>query len=360
MEKDSSRRGLFPLGLLWLSLFSPLWATHVYSQPRKQTWDFDRDTPGKPAAGFIAALTGRGAPGEWVVRKDPSAPSPSNVLSQTNQDKTDYRFPLAIAEGTNYKDFVLSVKFKAISGTVDQGAGLVFRWKDKDNYYVVRANALENNFRLYRVVSGNRLQFAGAEWQDTPRVWHEIKVEARGDELQCYFDGQLRITAQDKTFPEAGKIGLWTKADSLIYFDDLTVQDLGSGKSPLPTGKTRAQKLVDELAMRHPEIARIGLHLTPPGAPDNIIIASNIPAKIGQRSDPEDLKAMQSSTAVVLKEGTNFDVTLPLHDATGRIIGAIGLTLSPKQGEREADVVKRAIAIAQEFEKQIPSKETLF
>src|SRR6266849_11005893 len=137
----------------------------VAAQSVGKKWDFDSDAEGKAPAGFSFARTGQGSEGQWVVKKDESAPSKPNVLAQTSQDKTDYRFPLAIAEGTSYKDLALTVKFKTISGTVDQGAGLVFRLQNKDNYYIVRANALEDNFRLYHVVNGRRIQFAGANFK---------------------------------------------------------------------------------------------------------------------------------------------------------------------------------------------------
>jgi hypothetical protein len=332
----------------------------VGAQTSERLWNFDRDAAGKPPDGFTSALTGQGTIGLWVVMKEATAPSQPNVLAQTSQDKTDYRFPLAIAEGTSYKDLALSVKFKAISGKVDQGAGLVFRLKDKDNYYIVRANALENNFRLYHVVDGRRIQFAGANFKVTSQEWHEIKVEARGDEFKCYYDGQLKFGAKDSTFKEAGKIGLWTKADSVIYFDDFTVKDLSGSASLTPAGKIYAQRLVDELAARYPELVRIGMHVTPPNKSDNIIIACNVSERIGQKSDPEDLKAMNSGQPVVLKEGENFDVTLPLHDAAGKVIGAIGLTFTPLSGEQDRDAASRARAMAHEIEKQIASTVQLF
>ncbi len=205
--------------------------TAASAQTGKRTWSFDKDPVGKMPPGFISALTGRGTIGQWSVMKDASAPSMPNVLAQTSTDSTDYRFPLAIADDTDYKDLALSVKFKTISGKVDQGAGLVFRLKDKDNYYITRANALEDNFRLYHVIKGRRVQFAGANFKVTSNSWHEIKVEARGNEFKCFYDGQLRFIAKDDTFKDAGKIGLWTKADSVIHFDDLTVEDLGSAQN---------------------------------------------------------------------------------------------------------------------------------
>ena len=105
---------------------------------------------------------------------------------------------------------------------------------------------------------------------------------------------------------------------------------------------------------------RIGLHVTPPGSPENVIVASNVAAKVGQKSDPEDLRAMKTGRPVVLREGENFDVTLPLHDATGKIIGAIGLTLKPAPGEQEGNATRRARAIANELEKRIASRDRLF
>ena len=332
----------------------------LIAQTNDRVWSFDHDTEGKPPDGFTTALTGQGTPGQWVVMKEATAPSQPKVLAQTSQDKTDYRFPIAIAEGTSYKDVALSVRFKAISGRVDQGAGLVFRLKDKDNYYVARANALENNFRLYHVVNGKRIQFAGADFKVSPQEWHEIKIEARGDEFKCYYDEQLKFGARDSTFKDAGKVGVWTKADSVIYFDDLTVKDLSGASAALPPGRIYAQRLVERLAAKHPDLVRIGMHVTPPTKPDNIIIACNQLERVGRKSDPEDLEAIKTGQPVVLKEGENFDVTLPLHDASGKTIGAIGLTFKPRPREQDADIALRARAIVREIEKQISSAGQLF
>lgn len=186
-------------------------------------YNFDGDPVDKLPARFYTALTGQGATGLWVVKADPSAPSQPNVLAQLSTDKTDYRFPLAIADEGSFKDLALSVKFKAVSGNVDRAAGMVFRLKDANNYYIVRANALENNYRLYHVVSGRRVQFADANFKVATGEWHELRVECVGDHITCYYDGDLKIEASDSTFKEAGKVGLWTKADSVTYFDDLRV-----------------------------------------------------------------------------------------------------------------------------------------
>jgi len=187
------------------------------------TYSFDSDPVGAMPAKFHSARTGKGAESKWVVTADSAAPSKPNVVAQTSADTTDYRFPLLIADEGSFKDLELSVRFKAVSGEVDRAGGLVFRLKDANNYYIVRANALEDNYRLYHVINGSRRQFAGANFKVTAGEWHELRVEAVGNKFICYYDGAKKIEATDDTFKDAGKVGLWTKADSVTYFDDLKV-----------------------------------------------------------------------------------------------------------------------------------------
>jgi hypothetical protein len=182
---------------------------------------FDSDQVGEPAKGFEVGRTGKGRPGKWTVKAEKGAPSEPNVLVQSDDDDTDNRFPVAFT-GPALKDLRLSVRCKAVSGKVDQACGLVFRLRDADNYYVTRANALEDNVRLYHVVRGNRRQLASWSGKVASGQWHELAVEAKGEELQVFFDGKKVIEAKDKTFADAGKFGVWTKADSITYFDNLT------------------------------------------------------------------------------------------------------------------------------------------
>jgi hypothetical protein len=186
-------------------------------------YNFDNDVAGQMPARFHSARTGQGSESQWAVMSDASAPSKPNVVAQTSTDKSDYRFPLLIADDRTFGDLDISVKFKAVAGSVDQAGGLVFRLKDANNYYIVRANALEDNYRLYHVVDGRRVQFAGANFKVSSGAWHELRVEAVGNKFVCYFDGAKKIEASDDTFKDAGKVGLWTKADSVTYFDDLKV-----------------------------------------------------------------------------------------------------------------------------------------
>ncbi len=195
------------------------------------TYTFDSDTAGQMPAKFHAGLTGQGAKGAWEVKGDFTAPSQPNVLAQTSADNTNYRFPLAIADEGSFRDLDLSVRFKPISGRVDQAAGLVWRLKDANNYYIVRANALENNVVLYKVQNGKRtdlpLKGEGRTYGKKTDVlsgqWSELRVVGTGELFEVFVNGQKLYEVEDDSFPEAGKVGLWTKADSVTHFDDLRV-----------------------------------------------------------------------------------------------------------------------------------------
>jgi hypothetical protein len=184
--------------------------------------NFDQDALGQSPSGFTSYATGDGPAGKWLVQEMAGAPIGRQVVVQTGADATRNRYPVLIADKGEYADLDVSIKGKAISGKVDQGIGLAFRFRDPKSYYVVRANALENNFRLYKMVNGRRQQFAGADVQVASGQWHTLRVVAQGDHLVCYFNGQKLIDTRDATYG-TGKVGIWTKADSVTAFDDLTV-----------------------------------------------------------------------------------------------------------------------------------------
>jgi hypothetical protein len=188
------------------------------------TLDFESAAVGELPAGFSTAVTGGGGPAAWRVVEDASAPSGGKVLAQTSTDKTSSRFPLCIYEGFTAADVEVSVRFKPVSGTVDQAAGLVARYRDQNNYYIVRANALESNVRLYKVERGKRTQFAGANVKVPANAWQSLTWEVKGTHFRVFLNDNLLFEADDRTFKETGKVGLWTKADSVTYFDDLTIR----------------------------------------------------------------------------------------------------------------------------------------
>lgn len=188
--------------------------------------DFESSSDNRLPPNVSVGLTGKGKPVHWTILDDPSAPAGKKILAEVSGDSTDSRFPLAIIDGPIASNVDVSVKFKPVMGRVDRAAGIAVRLSDPDNYYVARANALENNVRFYRVVNGRRHQIAGADIPVPSGQWQELRVRIEGSRIDVFLNGAVQIRAEDTTFSGAGKVGLWTKADSVTYFDDLVVKVL--------------------------------------------------------------------------------------------------------------------------------------
>jgi hypothetical protein len=179
---------------------------------------------GELPAGWSAAHTGDGTGSDWKVLEDATAPGGKRVLAQTSAKGRGRFFNLCVADASSYADIDMSVSFKAVAGRFDQGGGLVWRYKDANNYYIARMNPLEDNFRVYKVLRGTRIQLGTADVKIPMAQWHAQRVVQRGNHIECYLDGKLLLDVKDDTFTKAGKIGLWTKADARTYFADLQVK----------------------------------------------------------------------------------------------------------------------------------------
>jgi hypothetical protein len=185
---------------------------------KEQSWNFDKDKAGETPKGVTVGV------GKWVVVSDDTAPTRSHVLAQQAKSGGS-QFNICLIDDAHYKDLELSVRMKPIGGKADQGGGLVWRAKDAKNYYLCRYNPLEDNFRVYKVVEGKRSsEFQDA--QDIPKKpgWHTVAVSMKGDHIVCSLDGKKLLDVHDSTFKDAGKIGLWSKADAESHFDDLSVK----------------------------------------------------------------------------------------------------------------------------------------
>jgi hypothetical protein len=207
-------RRLLGIGLIlataaMLGHFRPTAAT----TSAKTVWTFESDQPGKIAKGFTIEV------GAWEVALD----GQNNVLAQKAKNDDD-TFNVVLIDDTHFKNVDLSVRMKAVAGELDQGGGLVWRARDKGNYYIARYNPLEDNFRVYKVQGGKRTQFQSAKVAGDTQ-WHTLRVTMAGGQITCYFDGTKYLEVEDSTLAEPGKIGLWSKADAQSYFDDLTVEE---------------------------------------------------------------------------------------------------------------------------------------
>jgi hypothetical protein len=197
---------MIPLGLL---------ASFVSVSAFAQSVNFASDAVGSPPAGWTCGVTGSGKP-RWAVAADPAAPSKSNVLMQSGSGT----FPWCVKSGSALADGFVEVKFKPLSGREDQAGGVVWRWKDGDNYYVARANALENNVSLYYTEGGSRKTLKYVDAPVARGAWHTLRVEFAGTRIAVALDGKRVIEFNDRHISGAGAVGVWTKADSVTAFDD--------------------------------------------------------------------------------------------------------------------------------------------
>ena len=190
-----------------------------------ETINFDDMKTGVPPSGWTATQTGSGS-AKWSVERDDSAPSKPNVLKQSGQAT----FPVCIKDDTSLRDGFVEVKFKPVSGKEDQAGGVIWRAKNSNNYYIARANALEGNVVLYKTVNGKRSSLDivgrkggyGVKEPVASGQWHTLRVEFAGNKFSLFFNGKKLFDVEDVTFTEAGKVGVWTKADSVTLFDDFS------------------------------------------------------------------------------------------------------------------------------------------
>ena len=192
-------------------------STFALSSAAADTVNFDDLKTGAPPPGWIATQTGRGK-ANWTIEKDETAPSKPNVLKQSGEAT----YPVCFKDDTSLKDGFVEVKFKPLSGKEDQAGGVIWRCKDKDNYYISRANALEDNVTIYHTVNAKRTEKKRINTKVTSGQWHTLRVDFKDNYFVVTFDGKKAFTWKDDTFKDAGKVGVWTKADSTTLFDDFS------------------------------------------------------------------------------------------------------------------------------------------
>ena len=182
-----------------------------------ETVNFESGAVGQPPTGWTATKTGSGD-AKWTIEKDETAPSKPNVLKQSGVAT----YPICFKNDTSVKDGFVEVKFKPISGKEDQAGGVVWRLRDADNYYIARANALEDNVAIYHTINGRRTEKKRTNVKVASNTWHTLRVDFQGRHFTVTLDGKTALEWDDDTFKDAGKVGVWTKADSVTLFDDFS------------------------------------------------------------------------------------------------------------------------------------------
>jgi hypothetical protein len=322
--------------------------------------DFAQDqTP----TNFHNALAGGGKPGEWKVVMDdvPSAFAPLSgqtpvfnrqaVLAQLSEDPTDERFPMLIYDGETFKDFKLTTQFKIVSGAAEQMAGVVFRFQNESNFYVLRASALGHNLRFYKVVNGIRSDPLGPQLDIPTNAWHSLAVECQGDQMIFRYDDRLVMPPlNDSSFAE-GKIGFWTKSDAVSHFGDTTID-----YTPLIP---MAQTLVQNIMHEQPHI--FGLRIYAPddkGQPR--IIASKDEKEIGLPGTDAEKGVLATGTVYYGRDKTAVSVDMPLYDRNGDPVAVVRVQWkSSFLGESQDAVITRARIIVKEMQDQVTSAKDL-
>ena len=311
---------------------------------------------------FHSALAGGGKPGEWkiITSEVPSAFAPLtsqmpvfnrlNVLAQLNQDPTDERFPMLIYDKETFKDFKLTTQFKTVSGGLEQMAGVVFRFQNESNFYIIRASVLGNNLRFYKVVNGLRGNIIGPELNISNGVWHTLTVQCQGNQITCWLDEHLTMSPlNDSTFSD-GKIGFWTKSDAVSYFGNTTITY--TPRVPM------AQTVVQDMMKKYPRILGLRIYtLNDKGEPQ--ILASKIEVEIGQPGTDAEKGAITSG-GVYFGRGTGtVAVTMPLNDRNGNSMAAVRVQLKSFLGETQDAAVDRVRVYVKEIQAQMTSSEEL-
>jgi hypothetical protein len=308
--------------------------------------DVDQTPPG-----FTNVLAGGGRPGRWRALPD-DVPGRTNatVLAQTSMDVTDERFPMLIYEKVKFDDFTLTTKFKIVEGVAEQMAGIVFRYQDEKSFYVIRASALGNNVRFYKVVGGIRSQPIGPNVPVTKGEWYELEITCRGNKIGARLNGQPVIPELTDTSFATGYIGFWTKSDSLSRFADPRIE-----YTPRPA---LAQTIVRDMMTAYPRVVGLKIYL-PAENGEPRIVASKDEQEIGRAGGSSERGAINLGQVFYGKAKDTVSVVQPLRDHNGEPIAAVRVVLKSFPGQTEQAVLQRALPIVRAMQARVQTLEEL-
>jgi hypothetical protein len=329
----------------------------------QKAFDFGLLKEGDTPPGFRSVLSGAGKPGEWKIVMDetpsampplnPGAPSVSRrpVLAQVSTDRQDERFPMLIYEPETFGDFSLTTKFKTVEGKVERMAGLAFRIQNETNYYVLRASSLGNTFRFYKVVNGQRGAIIGPEIPIPSGTWHEMTVECKGNKIRCFLNGQSVIPELTDNSFQAGRIGFWTKSDSVTYFTDCRVTYTPRADPALA--------MVRDVLKRYPRLLDLQMFALRPGGTNSVMIAARDEASLGRPGGKVEADVLAAGTTYYGKEKDSVSVVRPVRDRNGDIVAVVRVLMKSFPGQTEQNAVVRAAPIVKELQEKVLDREDL-
>jgi len=267
------------------------------------------------------------------------------------QDRTDEHFPLLVLDDEVFADFLVTTRFKTVQGDKERMAGIAFRIQNETNYYVVRASSLGNTFRFYKVVNGERSLPIGPEVAIPSGVWHELSIECKGNQIRCLLNGKELIPVLTDNSFVRGKIGFWTKSDSVSYFTDTKIIYT---RREMP-----AQTLVRETAKKYPRLLAIKIYVPGTEPSTTRLIASKDEKEIGQAGAKTEQAVISHGEVYYGKEKDSISVIMPLRDRNGDAIAAARVVMRPFPGQTEQNAIARALPIVKEMQTRVQSLEDL-
>jgi hypothetical protein len=313
--------------------------------------------------GFRPALSGTGQPGEWKIIFDeaPTAfpaisPKAVNrnvrpVLAQVSKDRTDARYPMLLLDGETFDDFTLTTQFKIVDGTNEQMAGIAFRIQDEANYYYVRASALGSNVNFFKMENGQLIGPIGAKAEIAKGAWQELTIECQGNQIKFSLNGtEVVPPLRDNTF-NSGKIGFWTKSDSVSYFGDTRIV--------FKPRERLAQSLVQDAIKKYPRLQRIKISAPATVGAEPKVIASTDLADVGKPAKTETLDVITRGIIYHGEDKGNVHVTMPLKDSNGDRIAAVEVVMKAFPGQTEKNAITRAMPIVKQIEARVRNSAEL-
>jgi hypothetical protein len=344
-----------------------LWALALLTLPvaaAERKLDFSEVGENQPPPGFRSTVTGQGKAGDWKVIMEEVPPllqpltarapvvTKKAVLAQQAQDPTDEHFPLLIYEAETIGDFTLTTRFKTVKGVAEQMAGIAFRIQNETNYYVVRASSLGNTFRFYKVLNGDRGPVVGPEVQIPTGVWHELLVECKGNQIRCRLNGTELITATDQVNPFiSGKVGFWTKSDSVSYFTDTRIV--------FTPHEALAQKLVRDVLKKYPRLLGLQVYVLGSDPKTSRLLASKNTNEVARVGGKVEQDVIGQGTTYYGKEKQSVSVVMPLRDRNGDPVAAVRVIMKTSAGQTEQNALVRALPIIREMQQRVSSLQDL-
>jgi hypothetical protein len=320
--------------------------------------DFSRSKLNEPPEGFRSLVTGNGKPGDWKILLDraPSALPPvpgrsqtvadQSVLAQLSPERIDDHFPVLVYDDDLFDDFSLQTQIKMVGGVDEQMAGVAFHFQDAKNYCYIRASALGDTFSFFRVADGQLVSPVSSKYTFETNVWYKLAIDCRGNEIRASINEKELLLVVVRDAPLApGKIGFWTKSDSVSFF--------GPTRITYTPRQTLAQQLIDDSLKRYPRLQGLKIFAAPDGKSAPRVIAGTNPTDIGRPGQAVEKDVIARSAIYYGKEEDSVLVTLPLHDANGETVGAVKVTMKSFPGQTEKNAIARALPIVKGMEARV-------